>query len=87
MGVRPEAARLVVEGEGTPDGVHLTGTVETVEPDFARRTLLAYVRSGSLFYAAGGTLDALPRVGDVVEVVFPHNQLYFFDAQSGKRIE
>ena len=87
MGVRPEAARLVVEGEGTPDGVHLTGTVETVEPDFARRTLLAYVRSGSLFYAAGGTLDALPRVGDVVKVVFPHNQLYFFDAQSGKLIE
>ncbi len=87
LGVRPEAAQLVSAGVKTPEGTYIKGTVETVEPDFAQRTILAYIRTGPLFFAASGTLDTMPQVGDEVRVVLPHDRLYFFDAQSGKLIE
>ena len=63
-----------------------SGVVETVEPDFSRRTQLAYVRTNSLFYAAQGSMDVLLNVGDEVHVVLPLGRLYFFDAESGERV-
>ena len=87
LGVRPKVARLVTGDEGSlPDGVHLRGTAETIEPDFAHRTQLVYTRTGTLFYAATGPLDTSLNVGDEVEVIFPADQLYFFDGDSGQRI-
>jgi ABC-type sugar transport system ATPase subunit len=86
FGVRPEAACLVLDDRALPEGVRARGIVETVEPDFSRRTQLAYVRTGPHFYAASGSLDALLNVGDEVEVVFPSDQLYFFDDQSERRM-
>jgi len=86
LGVRPEAAR-VVEGDGPlPEGVHLQGVVEVVEPDFAHRTQLVYARTGTLTYAATGELDPSLNVGDPVEIVFPVDQLYFFDGESERRV-
>ena len=86
LGVRPEAAR-VVEGDGPlPEGVHLRGIVEVVEPDFAHRTQLVYACTGTLTYAATGELDPSLNIGDAIEVVFPTDQIYFFDGESERRV-
>jgi len=88
LGVRPEAALLALGDLSAPPGVRLRGTVEVIEPDFARRVQLAYVRTGPFSYAASGTLEStgLLNVGDEVEVVFPADQLYFFDSESERCI-
>jgi ABC-type sugar transport system ATPase subunit len=87
LGVRPEVACLVAgDTSPSPDGVYLLGAAETIEPDFARRTQLVYTRTGALFYAVTGPLDTTLNVGDEVEVVFPTDQLHFFDGESGRRI-
>ena len=86
LGVRPEAACIVGSDRPLPQGVHLQGIVEVVEPDFAHRTQLVYARAGALSYAATGELDTSLNVGDEVEVVLPTDGLYFFDGESGRRI-
>jgi ABC-type sugar transport system ATPase subunit len=86
LGVRPEAAQLVLEDGGLPEGVRLDGLAESVQPDFSRRTQLVYVRTGPFFYAAQGPLEPMVNVGEEVEVIFPTDELYFFDADSEQRI-
>ncbi len=89
LGARPEAMRWRIEGErpGRERQSVLRGMVETVEPDMAYRTQTIYVRSGSLFYAATGSLDDSISVGDQAEVALPPSDaLYFFDAQTEQRI-
>ena len=86
LGVRPEAARVVEGDRPLPQGVHLQGIVEVVEPDFAHRTQLVYARTGPHTYAATGELDPSFNIGDAVEVVFPADQLYFFDGESERRV-
>ena len=79
---------IVLGDREAVDGIRVHGVIEVVEPDFARRTQLAYVRSGSLSYAATGAMQAGNElnVGDVVEVVFPSHRLHFFDGQTERRI-
>jgi hypothetical protein len=60
--------------------------VESVEPDFSRRTQTLYVRVGSHLCAAQGALEPVVSVGETLEIVLPPESLYFFDAHSGKRI-
>ena len=86
LGVRPEAACVVGGDRPLPQGVHLQGIVEVVEPDFAHRTQLVYARTGPHTYAATGELDPSLNIGDAVEVVFPADQLYFFDGESERRV-
>ena len=89
LGIRPQEARLLTGGgEGAPDGIRLRGTVEVVEPDFAHRRQFAYVRTGSHSYSASGALEesSVLNVGDAVDVVFPTDQLYFFDTESERRL-
>jgi len=86
LGIRPEAARLVSDDLPTPDGARLRGVVEVVQPDFAHKTQLVYVRTGELAYAAVGALDVGLNIGEEVEVLFPVDQLYFFDGASEQRI-
>ena len=87
LGVRPEAACLATGSESSmPDGVRLRGTAEAIEPDFARRTQLVYTRVGTLICAATGPLDVSLNIGNDVGIVFPVDQLYFFDGESGRRI-
>lgn len=86
LGWRPDAAYLVFDGQDTPEGVRLQGTVESVEPDFSRRTQLVYVRTGPHFFGVQGPLEPVIEVGEGVEVVLPLDQLYFFDAQSEQRL-
>ena len=86
LGIRPEAARLVSDDLPAPDGVRLRGVVEVVQPDFAHKTQLVYVRTGELTYAAVGALDVGLNIGEEVEVLFPADQSYFFDGESEQRI-
>jgi len=86
LGVRPEAALLALGDQSRPDGICLRGTVEVVEPDFAHRTELIYLRTGALSYAVRVALDISLHVGDEVTVVFPADKLYFFDGESERRI-
>jgi len=86
LGIRPDAARLVAAGDEPSPHPRQSGTVESIEPDFSRNTQLAYVRTDDLFYAAQGPLDQMANIGDNVDVEFPLDSLYFFDAASEQRI-
>ena len=86
LGIRPKAAHALTGTSSPPDGIHLRGVAETIEPDFAHRAQMVYTRTGSLFYAATGPLDTSLNVGDEIEIVLPTGQLYFFDTESGRRI-
>jgi hypothetical protein len=77
---------LILDDRTLPQGTRLSGTVESVEPDYARHTQLAYLRTGSFFYAAQGDLEPALNVGDQIQVLLPADQLYFFDAESEQRI-
>ncbi len=90
LGIRPETIQLVrasnTAGHRLPSaGVSLSGTVHMVEPDFSRQTQTTYIHSGSLDFAVITDLDAA-IVGATVEVVFPNDQLFFFDASTDLRI-
>ena len=86
LGVRPEAASLVYGDQPVPEGVHLRGAVEIVEPDFGHRTQAVYLRTADFVCAAIGPLDPMLDIGTEVAVVFPVDQLYFFDGGSGHRL-
>jgi ABC-type sugar transport system ATPase subunit len=86
LGVRPESAIFISGGQPLPEGIHLCGKVEVVEPDFGRRMQIVYVRTGTLSYAASGPLDVPFDIGTEAAVVFPTQQLYFFDGESGRRL-
>ena len=86
LGVHPEASNLATAGQPLPDGIHLRGVVDVVEPDFGRRVQTVYVRTGESVYAATGPLDLTLGIGAEVDVVFPTDRLYFFDGESELRI-
>ena len=99
LGVRPEVVHLAADVPGgarsndfsrfpsrQPGELRLRGVVEVVEPDFAHRTQLVHVCTGTLSYVATGVLDTSLNIGDEVEAIFPTDHLYFFDGESGQRI-
>ena len=86
LGARPELAQVVGGGQHIP-GLTLRGTVETIEPDFARDTQLAYLRTGPFFYAARVSLNVSLHIGDEIEVAFAPEALYFFDEGDELRLE
>jgi ABC-type sugar transport system ATPase subunit len=86
LGVHPESANVVSADHSLPDGIHLRGVVDVVEPDFGRRVQTVYVRTGESVYAATGPLDLTLGIGAEVDVVFPTDRLYFFDGESELRI-
>jgi len=86
IGMRPEAAQLITNNMPAADGLRLRGIVDVIEPDFARRTQLLYLRSGAFTYAAVVPIDVPLGIGHTVEVLFPTEQLHFFDEISERRI-
>jgi multiple sugar transport system ATP-binding protein len=86
LGMRPESAKVVSVDQPLPDGIHLRGVVEVIEPDFGQRVQTVYVRTGGSAYTATGPLDPRVGIGAEVDVVFPTDQLYFFDGESELRI-
>jgi len=86
LGIRPEAARLVRGEQAEPAGLRLQGMIEVIEPDFAHHSQLLHLRSGSLTYAVTASLDCPVEPGEMGEVIFPDEELYFFDRASEARI-
>ena len=86
LGVRPQAARITQHDQATPEGIHLSGVVESLEPDFEHDSQLAYLRTGRLGYAASSSIDTPLHVGDACQVLFPMDHLHFFDGQTQQRL-
>jgi ABC-type sugar transport system ATPase subunit len=87
LGIRPEAARLTLDGLAEADGVRLPGEVEMVEPDLARRRLIVFLRIGPHVYAVAADPDRWPKTGERLAAFFPADRLYFFDGVTGARIQ
>ncbi len=86
LGVRPEAAQRDAGNQILPDGLRLRGVVEVIEADFARHTQLLYLRTDAFSYTALVPLDEPLALGHQVEVVFPADQLHFFDQATEQRL-
>lgn len=86
LGIRPEAAHLVAGDQPVPAGVRWCGAVEMIEPDFAHHIQLVHLRTGELSYTVTAALEVSLDTGDEVEIVFPTDELYFFDSHSEQRI-
>ncbi len=63
VGMRPEAAQLITSNTPAANGLRLRGTIDVIEPDFARRTQLLYLRTGAFAYAAVVSLDVSLGIG------------------------
>jgi ABC-type sugar transport system ATPase subunit len=81
LGAYPEDLGVVPEGEGD-----LTGVVEVIEPDYSRREQVLHVRAEVGAFAVVIPLERHVELGYEVEVVFPGESLYFFDAERGRRL-
>lgn len=86
LGIRPEEIRLVLDDHPQPNGFRMRGTVEAVEPDFARNIQLVRLRTGRLTYTVRAKLTKLVQPGDEPEVIFPFEQMCLFDGASEQRI-
>ncbi|MGC9523609.1 MAG: ABC transporter ATP-binding protein [Anaerolineae bacterium] len=87
VGIRPEAAQVVTDAEDRPGGPTLSGVIDMVEPDFGRRQQVAYVSAGDLTFSVVASLDIRLTQGYEIRVAFPEEALFFFDSETGARIE
>ena len=91
VGFRPEAGHAVSEGEAslgeaTPGGLHLSGEIEAIEPDFVRRVQYLRVRSGDVSWSVSLPLEEGWATGEIIQVVFQAEAIYYFDARTGARL-
>jgi ABC-type sugar transport system ATPase subunit len=85
-GVRPEVARIREGAQSSPDTIRIRGTVELIEPDFARREQSIQVHTGNYTYFGVCPQDLPLRLKEEVDVAFPADAFIFFDGANGKRI-
>jgi len=85
LGFRREAVKVAVE-QSSGNGIDLRGEVEALEPDYAQRTQVVYVRDGLWSYSGFCPLDMKLRVGQIVHAELDPERLYFFDGGSGLRL-
>jgi len=85
LGFRREAVQVSAE-KNVEDGIQLRGEVEALEPDYALRTQVVYIRNGIWNYSGFCPLDLKLRIGQMVHVLIDPERLYFFDTDTGRRI-
>jgi len=85
LGFRHDTLKLSAE-KNSENGIQLKGVIEALEPDYAQRTQIVYIRDGRLKFAGQCPLDLKLRVGQTIHVELDPEHLYFFDANSGLRI-
>ncbi len=85
LGIHPEDVRFA-KGAVCRHGIRLQGQVEIIEPDFAHRRQIIYVRIGTHTYSVQVPQEIPLHIGHKVEFDLPLASLYFFDASSGRRI-
>jgi ABC-type sugar transport system ATPase subunit len=86
LGVQPETLSLVLPRTPPADVVHLSGEVESIEPDFALRTQYVRVHSEAGVLTVADTSNEPLALTQRVTVGIPPAPLYFFDTKSGLRI-
>ena len=85
LGFRREAVKVSVE-QSSGNGIQLRGEIEALEPDYAQRNQVVYIRDGLWSYSGLCPLDMNLRVGQIVHAELDAASLYFFDRKSGLRI-
>jgi ABC-type sugar transport system ATPase subunit len=85
FGFRREAVKVPAEND-SGNGIQLRGEVEALEPDYAQRTQVVYIRNGLWNYEGLCPLDGKLKVGQIVHVEIDPERLYFFDTDSGLRL-
>jgi len=85
LGFRREAVKVSVE-QSSGNGIQLRGEIEALEPDYAQRNQVVYIRDGLWSYSGLCPLDMKLRVGQIVHVELDPTRLYFFDGGSGLRL-
>jgi len=85
LGFRREAVKVSVE-QSSGNGIQLRGEIEALEPDYAQRNQVVYIRDGLWSYSGLCPLDMKLRVGQIVYVELDPTRLYFFDGSSGLRL-
>lgn len=85
LGFRREAVKVSVE-QSSRNGIQCRGEIEALEPDYAQRNQVVYIRDGLWNYAGLCPLDMKLRVGQIVHAELDQASLYFFDSKSGLRL-
>jgi len=85
LGFRREAVRVSAEKK-SENGIQLRGEVEALEPDYAQRIQVVYIRKGIWNYSGLCPLDLKLTLGQMVQVEIDPERLYFFDSDTGRRI-
>jgi ABC-type sugar transport system ATPase subunit len=85
LGFRREAVKVSVE-QSSENGIQLRGEIEALEPDYAQRNQVVYIRDGLWSYSGLCPLDMKLQVGQIVHVEIDPTRLYFFDGGSGLRL-
>ena len=85
LGFRREAVKMSVE-QSSGNGIQLRGEIEALEPDYAQRTQVVYIRDGLWNYSGLCPLDMKLRVGQIIHVELDPARSYFFDGKSGLRL-
>lgn len=93
VGVRPEAATLAhgVTPEGlTPEGrtpaARVPGTVQMVEPDYARRVQYVRIETPLGDFTVSDTSNEPLAITQKVQIELLPERAYFFHAQTGERL-
>jgi ABC-type sugar transport system ATPase subunit len=85
LGFRREA--VTVSAEKRPgEAVQLRGEIEALEPDYASRTQVVYIRNGAWTYTGQCPLETKLALGQQVHCEVDTERLYFFDGESGARL-
>jgi ABC-type sugar transport system ATPase subunit len=78
VGIRPDTALLAGPAGAEPDDLTVEGRVQTIEPDYGRRTQVVQVQYGSDPIVALFDLNPNILIGDNIRIHFPHQELVFF---------
>ena len=85
LGFRREAVKVSAKHK-SGHGIQLQGEIEALEPDYAQRTQVVYLRTGLWNYTGVCPLDVQLKLGQMIQVEIDPEHLYFFDTDSGMRI-
>ena len=85
LGIRQEAVNISGEGDSA-GAIGWPAQVESVEADYVHRTQTVHVRTGRWNYSGLCPLDTSFRIGQPVHAGLDPERLYYFDANSGRRI-
>ena len=85
LGFRREVVKISKE-TSSEKVIRLRGEIDALEPDYAQRNQVVYIRDGIWNYSGLCPLAVELKVGEMVQVEIDPKRLYFFDTESGLRL-